>query len=84
MIDLIKLEKKIYNFQKLNILIWIINFILIISSFVHYFINNYNIKIDIYFIIILLLNILSFYLTYLISDKLNFLKYKFKHFKNLK
>lgn len=84
MIDLIKLEKTIRKFKIINIGIWVINIILIFLSFIHFFINNNKIVLDNYFIVLTLLNILSFYLTYKTFDKLNFYKYKYKHFKNLK
>jgi hypothetical protein len=84
MIDLIKLEKRIERFKIINIGIWAVNIILIFLSFIHFIINDNKLIIDKYFIVLSILNIFSFYLTYRIFDKLNFYKYKYKHFKNLK
>lgn len=83
MVDLNCLHKKIKRFKLFKIIIWISNILLILLSFFQYYNNNMKLIIDEYFIILTILNIFTFYLTYLITDRLFFLKYKFKHFNNL-
>jgi hypothetical protein len=84
MIDLIKLEKKIKKFKIINIIIWGINLVLVLLSFLHFILNGNQLIIDKYFIFLTILNLISFYLTFKSFDKLNFYKYQYKHFKNLK
>lgn len=83
MIDLNTLGKKVKRYKTLNIFIWIVNLFLLTLSFIQFFINNYKLIVDRYFIILAILNIISFYLTYLIAERLNFFKYKYEYFKNL-
>lgn len=82
MVDLIKLNKKIKIFKALKLIMWLINFILLLLSIIPFFIYHKTI-INYTFIIIGAFNLISFYITYLITNKLNFLKYKFNHFSNL-
>lgn len=83
MIDLNDLQKKIKRFKFFKIIIWISNILLILLSFHQYYNNNMKLIIDGYFIVLTILNIFTFYLTYLITDRLFFLKYKLDHFNNL-
>lgn len=83
MIDLNDLQKKIKRFKFFKIIIWISNILLILLSFYQYYNNNLKLIIDGYFIILTIFNIFTFYLTYLITDRLFFLKYKLDHFNNL-
>ncbi len=83
MVDLNYLQKKIKRFKFFKIIIWISNILFILLSFFQYYNNNMKLIIDKYFIVLTILNTFTFYLTYLITDRLSFFKYKFKHFNNL-
>ncbi len=83
MVDINDLQKKIKRFKLFKFIIWISNILLILLSFFQYYNNNLKLIIDEYFIILTILNIFTFYITYLITDRLLFLKYKFDHFNNL-
>lgn len=83
MVDLNDLEKKIKKFKIFQVIIWISNILLILLSFFQYYYNNMELITDEYFIVLTILNIFTFYLTYLITHRLSFLKYKFNHFNNL-
>ncbi len=74
-----EIVRKIKKYKLLNTIIWLINIVLIAIPFVQFY-NNNKIVIDIYFILISILNIGTFYLTYLINDKLSFYKYQFDYF----
>jgi hypothetical protein len=76
--ELKALEKKIKVLNILNILFLAINALLIIIPFYHYYAIGF--KFDLYFLIITILNIIGFYLSYIITDKLVFFKNKHKHF----
>lgn len=79
-IDEIKIQIK--RFQLLLVIIWLVNLVLILIPFIQYY-NNMFVY-DIWFFVMAILNIVSFYFTYLLSDKLKFNKYSFKHFSSLK
>ena len=76
--ELLILKNKIKILNILNFLFWIINILLIVIPFYHYW--NIGFKFDMYFWIITILNVLGFYLSYLITDKLVFFKLKHRHF----
>lgn len=80
---LIELRKQKKTFGFLLIFIWILNIGLIILPVYHFIFNGNKLVIDKYFTALLILNVLSFYLTFKIADKLHFLKYQYNHFKNL-
>lgn len=82
MVDLIILNKKIKLFKVLKVIIWFINFIFLLLSIIPFFIYH-KIILNYTFVIFTVFNLISFYATYLITNKLKFLKYKFKHFSNL-
>lgn len=82
--DLNNILRKKKMFERFNILIWFVNIALLVLSFLHFYSNNYKLELDTYFFLLLVLNIVSFYLTYIISEKLHFFKYQYNHFKNLK
>lgn len=75
-LDLLKNKIKLLNV--LNYLFLVINIILIVIPFVHYW--SVGFKFDTYFLIITILNIIAFYISYLIVNKLVFFKNKHKHF----
>ena len=76
--ELNALRNKIKLLNILNIVFLIFNLFLIIIPFYHYWADGFNF--DLYFIIITILNIIGFYLSYIISYKLVFFKSKHRHF----
>ena len=80
-IDFIQLEKDITRYKYLYTIIWAINIILVFIPIAYYY--KRQIKLDFIFLILTALNILSLYLTYKISDKYNFLKYRYQYYKKL-
>jgi len=80
-IDFKQLEKDITRYKFLYAIIWAINIILIFIQIAYYY--KRQIKLDFIFLILTGLNILSLYLTYKISDKYNFLKYRYQYYKKL-
>ena len=76
--ELNKLKNKITVINVLNIIFLIINLLLIIIPFFHYWTIGF--KFDLYFSIITILNIIGIYLSYIITNKLVFLKNKHRHF----
>lgn len=75
-LDLLKNKIKLLNV--LNYLFIAINTILVVIPFIHYW--SIGFKFDTYFLIITALNIIAFYISYLIANKLVFLKNKHNHF----
>jgi hypothetical protein len=76
--ELQALEKKIKALNYLNILFYVVNALLIIIPLYHYY--EIGFKFDLYFVIITILNIIGFYVSYIIIDKLIYFKRKHKHF----
>jgi hypothetical protein len=76
--ELRKLNRKIKALNILNICFWIINALLIIIPLWHYYLIGF--KFDLYFTIITILNIIGFYLSYIITVKLIYYKHKYIHF----
>ncbi len=76
--ELIALQKKIKVLHFLNVLFLAINIILIVIPFIHYW--SVGFKFDTYFIIVTILNIVAFYISYVIANKLTFFKIKHRHF----
>ena len=72
------LEKKILILKWLNIFFTVVNLLLIVFPIFHYLEHEFNI--DLYFLIVTLLNVIGFYASYKIIDKLNFLKRRYEHF----
>ena len=76
--ELKSLEKKIKALFFLNVLFLIINALLIIIPAYHYYQTGFGF--DLYFIIVTILNIAGIYFSYIITDKLVYLKNKHRHF----
>lgn len=74
------LKNKINLLNALNYLFIAINIILVVIPFIHYWTVGF--KLDTYFLIITLLNIIAFYISYVILSELVFLKNKHRHFTN--
>ena len=81
---LIEIRKQKKTNTILLIFIWVVNCALLILSIYHYIFSGNRLVIDKYFIALLVLNVISFYFTFKITDKLHFLKYQYNHFNNLK
>ena len=79
-----EIKKKMKILKISYYLIWILNVVLLSLSYYQFYYNDNTLVIDLYFIIILLFNVISFHLTYKIADKLHFTKFQFDHFSNLK
>ena len=75
-LDAVKNKIKILN--TLNYLFVAINILLIVIPFVHYW--SVGFEFDTYFLIITILNIIAFYISYVIINKLVFLKNQHRHF----
>lgn len=76
--ELKSLEKKIKALSFLNIIFLLINALLVIIPLHHYY--EVGFEFDLYFIVITILNVVGFYLSYVITDKLIYLKNKHRHF----
>jgi hypothetical protein len=72
------LKNKIKILNALNYLFLLVNILLIIMPFIHYW--SVGFEFDTYFLIITILNIIGFYISYVIANKLVFLKNKHRHF----
>lgn len=77
-----ELKLQIKRFQLLLGITWFVNLVLLLIPVLQYY--NKQFVYDFWFFVIAILNIVSFYFTYLFSDQLKFYKYSFKHFSNLK
>jgi hypothetical protein len=75
-LHLLKNKIKILNF--LNYIFIVINILLVVIPFFHYWSAGF--KFDTYFTIITILNISAFYISYIIVNKLLFFKNKHRHF----
>lgn len=78
--ELEKLQKKINLLHILNIIFWIINALLIIIPIWHYYKIAFKFDFDNYFLVITILNILGFYISMKVTEKLVFFKKKHLHF----
>ena len=76
--ELYLLKKNIIKLNALNIIFNIINVLLIIIPFYHYLNNGF--QFDNYFIIITILNVIGFYVSFKLANKLIYFKLKHKHF----
>ena len=79
-IDFELLNKDIEMYKILHQFTWWLNLVLLLVQFAYYY--THKIKIDQVFNIFIVLNILLLYLTYKISDRYSFLKYRYKYYKN--
>ena len=78
--ELLRLQSKINFLFKLNVVFGIINALLIIIPIWHYYNIAFKFEFDSYFLIITISNIVGFYLSMKITDKLVFFKKKHVHF----
>ena len=78
--ELQRLQKKINVLHIINVVFWFINALLIIIPIWHYYNIAFRFEFDSYFLIITILNIVGFYLSMKITDKLVFFKKKHAHF----
>lgn len=78
--ELQRLAKKINALHIINVVFWIVNALLILIPIWHYYKIDFRFEFDSYFIIITILNILGFYISIKITDKLVFFKKKHTHF----
>lgn len=74
------LKNKINYLKVFNYVFLIINIVLIVIPFVHYW--SIGFQFDVYFFIVSLMNIVAFYVSYLIVNKLNYYTRKYYHFEN--
>ncbi|GEM_PF-4368753 len=72
------LQIKIKALGFLNVVFLIINALLIVIPLYHYYQTGF--RFDLYFIVITVLNIVGFYLSYIIADNLIYFKNKHRHF----
>lgn len=72
------LRKKIIILNVSNYIFFALNIILIVIPFTHYW--SIGFQFDIYFIVVTALNILAFYISYLIANKLNFFRKRHRHY----
>ena len=75
--NLAELEVMIRRFERLGTLSWVLNIVLLGLSIYQFILVGWTIKIDVFFIIVNVLNILSFYATYKVYDRLAL--YKLRH-----
>jgi hypothetical protein len=75
--NLAELEVMIRRFERLGTLSWVLNIVLLVLSVYQFILVGWTIKIDTFFVIVNVLNILSFYATYKVYDRLSL--YKLRH-----
>lgn len=72
--DVATLAKKIRLFGHLGTASWVANLVLLGLAVYQFILVGYTIKVDTFFIIVNLLNVVTFYLTYKVYDHLALLK----------
>jgi hypothetical protein len=77
--DIDTLKKRITLFKKLGKLSWILNIILLGLSFYQFVLVGYRFKIDAFFVIVNILNVITFYLTYKIYDRLSLYRLRYSY-----
>jgi len=77
-----KLRRGINLFSKLGTLSWIANLILLVLAGYQFAMAGYTIRIDTFFIVVNVLNVITFYLTYKVYDHLALLKVRQAHASN--
>jgi hypothetical protein len=77
--DIDTLKKRITLFKKLGKLSWILNIILLGLSFYQFVLVGYRFKIDVFFVIVNILNVITFYLTYKIYDRLSLYRLRYSY-----
>jgi hypothetical protein len=75
--NLAELEVLIRRFERLGTLSWVLNIVLLGLSIYQFILVGWTIKIDAFFIVVNVLNVLSFYATYKVYDRLAL--YKLRH-----
>jgi hypothetical protein len=72
--DVAALAKKIRLFGHLGTASWVANLVLLGLAIYQFILVGYTIKVDTFFIIVNVLNVITFYLTYKVYDHLALLK----------
>jgi len=72
--DAVALEKSIRLFGHLGTATWVANLVLLGLAVYQFILVGCTIKVDTFFIIVNLLNVVTFYLTYKVYDHLSLLK----------
>jgi hypothetical protein len=75
--NLAELEVMIRRYERFGTLSWVLNIVLLGLSIYQFILVGWTIKIDAFFIIVNVLNVLSFYATYKVYDRLAL--YKLRH-----
>ncbi|MCG3770321.1 MAG: hypothetical protein JW384_01469 [Nitrosomonadaceae bacterium] len=78
--ELIALQKRIHALTICSYVVWVVNVLLIIIPVWHYYKIGFRVAIDMYLVWVTALNILGFYLAYLVSNKLVYFRKKHSHF----
>ena len=78
-----EIKKKQNKFKLIYYILIVVNILLFILPIYQFILSNYKFSLDRLFIILMIANIATLYITYKIYDKYNFLKYQFEHFNNL-
>jgi amino acid permease len=81
--NIAEIKKKQKKFKLLYYILIVGNILLFILSIYQFILSDNKFSLDRFFIILMVANIATLYLTYKIYDKYNFLKYQFEHFNNL-
>lgn len=68
--NLAELEVMIRRYERFGTLSWVLNIVLFGLSIYQFILVGWTIKIDAFFIIVNVLNVLSFYATYKVYDRL--------------
>lgn len=76
--ELNTLSNKIKIYNVLNVLFWIINIVAIVVPFIHYY--QVGFAFDMYFLIVTVVNIIVFWISYKIMDTLVFCRNRYRHF----
>lgn len=82
--NVVELRKERDKFKFIYHILIVINIIMVVMSIYLFVINEYKLLFDKFFIFLFIANIITFFITYKIFDKYNFLKYQYNHFNNLK
>jgi hypothetical protein len=80
--DIPTLEKGIRLFQRLGTASWVANLILLALAIYQFVLVGCTIKVDTFFVVVNVLNIVTFYLTYKVYDHLALLKVRHTYILN--
>ncbi len=78
--ELTALQKRINALAICSYVVGVLNVLLIAMPLWHYYKIGFRVAIDMYFVWVTALNILGFYLAYLVSNKLVYFRKKHSHF----